>query len=392
MNKERVSYLCNLYLDNKAGTAELLELESVLKNPALEDEVKDVFFKAYDAKMLEQYPGMSRTKSEQVFQLITDDINTVKVGTRKGYSIWSRIAAAAAIVLIIGAALFYWNDFLITKKQSLAGTAHIKPGSNKATLTLANGKKILLSEALNGELLNADGISITKTADGSIVYDISGAPSGKNNLNTLSTANGQSFQLRLPDGSLVWLNAASSLTYTATLNEKGIRRVKLNGEAYFEVAKDKMHPFVVETGRQEVEVLGTHFNIKSYADEGDIKTTLLEGSVRIVTGKQSRILRPGQQANLTNELVITEANAEEVLAWKQGYFVFDDERLESVMNKIARWYDVKVIYRDNSIKNELFAAVTTRFGDFSVLLKMLEMTGGVKFDIDGRTVIVDRKK
>lgn len=313
--------------------------------------------------------------------------------------LWLRIAAAASVMIVVGFSLYFFKYRSVEKNQKTAvyTNVDIEPGGNKAYLTLANGKRIALIDAVNGEIATQSGIKIIKAADGQIVYEVSedqesSAMNHGPTYNTVETPKGGQYQVRLPDGTKVWLNAASSLTYPASFSVFNDRRVKLIGEAYFEVAKDKNKPFLVSTKRQTIEVLGTHFNVNSYSDEASTKTTLLEGAVKIVTNNSTKILKPGQEADVAVEIIISEVNTEETIAWKNGYFRFDDEKLESVMRKIARWYDVDVTYQDEALKNELFAAVTTRFANVSGLLKMLEETGDVKFNIEGREIIISKKR
>lgn len=323
-----------------------------------------------------------------------------------------RISSAAAIVLMIGGGLFYYyHDKKETHQQFASNTLKndIVPGGNKAILTLADGQKISLTDANNGTLAEQSGIKITKAADGKLIYTISDLPSRRPGLksqvsnleyNTIETPKGGQYQVILPDGSKVWLNAASSLKYPASFASLKERKVQLNGEAYFEVSKDKSHPFVVNTVNQEIEVLGTHFNVNAYTDEASVKTTLLEGSVKVYIpgtnsplGKTGVRLKPGQQSVLTgNGLSVSEGNTEEAIAWKNGYFRFDDEKLESIMRKIARWYDVDVTYQNDTLKNELFWVVTTRFANMSQLVKMMEKTGDVKFNIEDGKIIVSKKR
>jgi transmembrane sensor len=325
-----------------------------------------------------------------------------QVKTAKSFKLWPRIATVAAAVAVIVFGTWFYNARYMNGRhpEFIAGSPlanDIAPGKNTATLTLANGKVINLSDAVNGELAKEAGVVITKKAGGGLVYEVK-ENSGPNKTNTLSTAKGETYQLRLPDGSMVWLNAASSLTYASSLNDGGIRRVKLEGEAYFEVAKDKKHPFIVSTNQQEVEVLGTHFNINSYADERGIKTTLLEGSVKVsvLTGAKDRqatavkTLVPGQQAELNgSKIEVVEVNVENAIAWKNGEFSFNDEPLQSIMRKIARWYGVEVIYQDID-PNRPFGGTVSRFEHISKVLEKLELTGSVKFKITGKKVLVSK--
>lgn len=296
-----------------------------------------------------------------------------------------RISAAAAVLLIVGSGLFFY----LKNSRSVPETTFandVQPGRNGATLTLANGRKIKLDDAMNGELAKEAGVAITKTADGQLRYEIQNSNLESNAINTISTAKGESYQLRLPDGTLVWLNAASSLTYTAALNDHGLRKVKLKGEGYFQVAKDKAHPFIVETFNQEVEVLGTHFNVNAYQDEPLVKTTLLEGMVRL---NKNEVLKPGEQAiNNLGKISVEKVDVTEAVAWKNGKFVFNDESLESIMRKLSRWYDLTIVFKDQNMRNQKFWATITREDKLSRILQSLEKTNMVKFQLQERTVTI----
>lgn len=306
------------------------------------------------------------------------------------------ISAAAAIIIVVGVGFLFYASMNSPKQAAnLTAMKDIAPGGNKAVLTLSNGEKISLTDAKNGELVENSGIRVTKAADGQLLYTALGG-TGESHLkhHTIETPKGGQYQIILPDGSKVWLNAASSLTYPVSFASLDKRIVELNGEAYFEVAKDSASPFVVITDNQEVEVLGTHFNICSYRDNPFDITTLLEGSIKVLNrmSDNSELLQPGQQSIIEGSITtVTRADADEAIAWKNGNFRFDDEALEEIMRIVSRWYDVDVVWHDASVKNEHFAAVTTRFANVSRLLKMLEKTGDVKFEIEGRKIEVKKK-
>ncbi|SDE84992.1 FecR family protein [Mucilaginibacter pineti] len=303
--------------------------------------------------------------------------------------LWPRIAAAASVILALGIGGY----FVLHKNEPITQVAvqhDVLPGGNKAYLTLGNGQRISLTDAKNGTIANQAGKIIQKTADGLIAYDNSNT-SHKNSeiiFNIIETPRGGQYQVVLPDGSKVWLNAASSLKYPAAFTGTD-RQVELSGEAYFEVAKDKAHPFKVKTNRETVEVLGTHFNINSYNDEPTLKTTLLEGSVKITTANTQQIIKPGEQAVLGSSLKIQQADEEEVLAWKNGLFMFNDEPLESIMRKVSRWYDVDVQYGDID-KTQSFGGGVSRFDNISKVLQKLEITRMVHFKIQGKTIYVTK--
>ena len=308
------------------------------------------------------------------------------------HHLWQRIFAAASIVLVVaGLALLYTShDNRDVSRASI--TAAIRPGTNAATLTLGNGKKIILSGAVNGHLAKEAGVSISKTKDGQIVYEIaSGVAKETANYNVLSTANGEQYQVILPDQTKVWLNAASSIKYPASFSGLKKRTIILKGEAYFEVAKDKLHPFIVKTHTQEVKVLGTHFNINSYDDEPGVKTTLLEGAVHIgYTADHDGngvTIKPGQQVyNINGRMAVTEVIAGDAIAWKEGYFRFNNETMDVVMKKITRWYDVTISYNDPALKKQNVYGSLSRFSNINDVLKLLELTGTVKFKIEGKQI------
>jgi len=301
---------------------------------------------------------------------------------------WKISAAAAAVFLLIGTWFFLPERISEQQNTALLAKNDVAPGKEDATLTLADGRKILLSDALNGVLAVEAGVKITKSADGQLNYELLSGDKTVVGLNTLSTTNGQSYRIRLPDGSFVHLNAASTLSYSSQLVDNGKRNVKLSGEAYFEVAKNQQFPFVVQTNQQQIEVLGTHFNINAYADDGAVRTTLEEGAVKVRSGNTVLDIAPGEQAVSKNgNLSVTAANLEEVLAWKNGYFRFNEEKLSNVMAKLARWYNIEVVYTSKT-NDETFTGTLSRDKNISQALNILEKTNGVKFKIEGRRITV----
>ena len=307
-----------------------------------------------------------------------------------------RVAAAAMVIITIGM-LYFYHGGTNQQNANLIVKNDIRPGGNKAYLRLANGKMIALNTTANGRIANQAGTSVTKTAGGQLVYSAPQKPVTDNpgELNTIITPHGGQWQLLLPDGTKVWLNAASSLTYPVSFAALKDRRVELNGEAYFEVAKDKAHPFFVHTAGQDIQVFGTHFNVNAYTDQKYTKTTLLEGSVRVTITKPSKgnntgaMLKPGEQSVLNNGSInVSTANTEAAVAWKNAMFYFENDDLEDIMKRVARWYDVKIIYQNIMTKHELFSGRVSRAENVSEILKMLSLTGAAKFNIEGRDIIV----
>lgn len=316
--------------------------------------------------------------------------STLDVVVPKGIKLWTGAAIAASIVLVLGAGLFYY-----TQKSgkdnvtAIAYTNDVAPGKHSATLTLSNGKKIVLHDASNGELAVQSGVSISKTADGQVIYKIkNNKASGQPDYNTLSTTNGEQYQVVLPDGTRVWLNAATTLKFPLTFAGLPQRKVQLTGEAYFEVSKDKHKPFIVHSDQQDVEVLGTHFNVNTYADEPFVKTTLLEGSVKVNSGS---ILKPGEQSALdkTGHVKIAKVDLDEAIAWKKGYFEFNDENVYQIMRKVARWYNVDVVY-EGDIPMDTMEGTMSRFQNVSKILGIMQSTGLVKFRIEGKRIYVSK--
>ncbi|TCD01253.1 FecR family protein [Pedobacter psychroterrae] len=303
-----------------------------------------------------------------------------------------RIAAAASVLLVLGASLSY---YLYTRQHAdkapvqMSKIEQIRPGRNSATLTLANGKVIQLNEAKTGVIISDSKLTYNDQSDvgSSRVADpllLSAGPQ------RIATPRGGTYQITLADGTKVWLNAASSLTYSNGLDRDKERHVRLEGEAYFEVAKDKKRPFIVSTNTHEVQVLGTHFNVNSYPDEPLQKTTLLEGSVKIVTKYQSNILQPGSQAAVNAELIsVSKVNTELAIAWKNKQFLFERENIRAIMRMISRWYDVEVVFQ-GPVTTDTFSGGISRFNDLTKVLKSLESAEGVHFRIKNRKIYVTK--
>lgn len=306
--------------------------------------------------------------------------------------------SAASIVLIgLSSITYFFSSRDKVSDINKPYASDFDPGSNKAVLVLADGRKISLTDIGTGAIAKEAGLSITKTSDGQLIYTVAkettnGESSLRSAFNTIETPKGGMWQVKLPDGSSVWLNAASSLTYPLAFSGRDKRVVELKGEAYFEVAKDEKHPFIVKTTRQEVEVLGTHFNINSYSDESTVKTTLLEGSVRVKAQQNSleaETLKPGQQSVLSAEAFsVKNVDVEEAIAWKNGYFMFNNEKQESIMRKIARWYNVQVEYADAAARDVTYYGSISRFENVSKVLRKFEQTGEVKFEVEKDKIIV----
>ncbi|MEO8582250.1 MAG: FecR family protein [Flavitalea sp.] len=297
-------------------------------------------------------------------------------------------AAAAIAVIAIGIYITYNMPDGNKRVKSVITQADASPGGNKAILTLGDGTKVLLDNAHNGLVALQGKTSITKLSEGQLAYDVTSETSSLITTNTMSTPRGGQYQLRLPDGTIAWLNAASSITYPTAFTDKE-RVVKITGEIYFEVYKDPTKPFrVILPDASEIKVLGTHFNVNSYSDEGDIRTTLLEGKVKVNNGNNSMDLAPLEQAVIDKKIISLNKKADitQVMAWKNGWFNFEGADLKTVLRQLSRWYDVDVVYEGN-ISTEKFGGEIERSLLLSQVLNVLK-SAGAKFSIEGKKLIV----
>lgn len=393
MSNEELIILAGKISEGKATIAEIS-----LYNAACEAfQNEEISWPGMEKDLVE----MEKLSLEQLWASYHDqDVTAVKLWPEAIHTAFRNkfralLTAAAAVAAIVFGIWFYTSNYRDTliRKESAVVSNTIRPGKNGATITLANGKVIQLSGVKTGVVIGShlqynDGSKVQIPADASL----SGAE--KSMMLAATTARGQTYVFTLPDGTKAWLNADSKINFPAQFSGK-LREITLNGEAYFEVTKDKAHPFVVRTEKQTVEVLGTHFNISAYIDEPDTKTTLLEGSVRVspLTGTSSvqpAILQPDHQSIVNQSIRIVPIDTEQVIAWKNGEFIFSDESLNSIMKKIARWYDVEVVYGDAQIGRKVFGGSISRFGNVSDVLRMLELTGGVHFKVEGRRIIATK--
>jgi transmembrane sensor len=308
---------------------------------------------------------------------------------------------AAVLILASAGILFIKQQHPATKVVKVQVQPDFIPGRNAATLLLSNGKKVILSNFTGQTIAEQNGVRIVKDKTGQLIYQIEASGEIANpGLNTLSTSNGEQYQVRLPDGSSVWLNAGSSLTFPTVFSKNSERVVSLKGEAYFEVATSRdfngqKNPFLVQTDKQTVKVLGTHFNVNCYADEGEVKTTLLEGSVALTTKAEipdKIILKPGQQAffNLSNSRIDVKRldDPEAEIAWKSGLFHFDHTEIKTVMKQLARWYNVDVVYK-GTIPDARFTGEMYKSLSASKVLEGLSYTG-LHFTINDRQIVVTK--
>jgi transmembrane sensor len=382
---ERLQSLFQKYLDNNISVDEFTEMWQLL---ALEKQTGSLTPPLQ--QLWDQRSGYTLSDShwDYEFKKLKHAQQPVSI---KKMPAWRKYAAAAAILIIIAAVghlsfnrSFNKNDVV---KNNLPAKDIAAPTSTKATITLANGQTVLLDSMNSGILATQGNVNVTKTADGQIIYN---GTTSETTYNTLTNPRGSTVvNLTLNDGTKVWLNSESSLRYpTAFAGSE--RKVEITGEGYFEVAHNAARPFFVKDVDRDVEVkvLGTHFNVNTYADEGAMKVTLLQGSVKVTKGSSTTLLKPGQQALVIEEVkIINDADLDEVMAWKNGRFEFNASTIETVMKDMARWYDVQVEYAGVRPTVHFMGGIS-RLENISEVLKMLEQTKAVHFKIEGKKIVV----
>ncbi|HEV8083696.1 MAG TPA: FecR domain-containing protein [Chitinophagaceae bacterium] len=374
----------------KCGNLSLLEkkeFSSMLKSGLYEKELEE----AIDTDWNTDLKNLSDPETlELIYQqiLISKDKIAKVVPIKKVNPFRWKVAAAILIITLGGGTYFFFNK---SHTHQIADTKNIlndikAPASNKAMITLGNGKQILLDSAADGTLATEKDVNIIKQGDGQIVYKGSAS---EVSYNTLTNPRGSKvINLTLADGSKVWLNAESSLKYpTAFIGNE--RKVEITGEAYFKIAHNPAMPFKVKKDEAEITVLGTHFNVNAYTDEVDMKVTLLEGSVRITKTNNVQMLLPGQQASINENKITLNKNVdlEQVMAWKNGRFQFEGANIKEVMREISRWYNVEVVY-EGKPDEQHFRGGVSRDVEASKVFKMLETTGAVHFKIEGNKIVV----
>lgn len=400
-----IEELFRRYLDNSCTPEEIRSLFQYFGNEENEVELRRLIRQQLEAKA---DLDISHQKSKE--NLLNDVFLKIKEAINKDEKVnhsrvipfyrnkWFRASAAAVFVFLLSG-----TAFLLLRQDKSANIAvheneihepgDIVPGKNNATLTLDDGTTILLDSAANGTLAQQGNTDVLKI-NGQIAYQKKDgkALNTKPVYNTVTTANGNQYQLVLTDGTKVWLNAASSIRFPASFmgNE---RKVEITGEVYFEVAKNAKKPFKVivknQTGpAEEIEVLGTHFNVNAYSEEPDIKTTLLEGSVKIKHEDVVQMLTPGQQAKLTSNGISlnNDVDLQQVMAWKNGYFLFNSTDLYTLMRQVARWYNVEVEF-EGKISGDSFSGKISRDVPLSQFMKVLELND-VHVKREGRKVVI----
>ncbi len=375
-DEQRLRYLLQLLANNNATKEELSEMVTLQRREDVDQELESVEW-------------------ERIWDKVQEAMMRPAAPIRKIN--WIRTAAAAVIIVSIGTSAYLLN--LNSNNSSSGNTVKVvpsqkapddvPPGGDKAILTLANGQQIILDNAANGVLAQQGATAVVKLDNGQLAYKGTGAKPGEIIYNTLGTPRGGQYRLMLPDGSKVWLNAVSSIRYPTTFTGKE-RRVEITGEAYFEIVKDASRPFKVSVNSSmEVSVLGTHFNINAYTDEPTIKTTLLEGSVKVTHNEHSVVIKPGEQTQFNSEgtmKVVHDANVDQAVAWRNGMFEFEDADLQSILRQVMRWYDVDVEYQGN-IPDRYFTAIISRDKTLTGVLEILKLSD-IDYKLEGKKLVV----
>lgn len=379
-------HLWERFIRNECTTAEIEALLAAFNNVANETELRMLIEAELhkEANQIDAALPDLKQKEEEIYAALLPHIRM-----RRKHSLWPRIAVAASIIILLGLGGYF--VFHKTHPSVQLVNNHIQvitPGKNQATLTLANGKKIILAKGLKGQLAIQGG-TVIQAGDNDITYNNADKKETVT-YNTLSTAKGEQspYPLILADGTKVWLDAASSITFPTAFTGKQ-RKVQLTGQGYFEVTHNPVMPFIVKTSGSEVQVLGTHFNVSAYDDDLETKTTLLEGAVRINGNGVTGILKPGEQAVLNKNgqlAIIKSVDTEAEIAWKNGLFVFKNADIKEVMAKASRWYDINVNYEGNIPKRKLSGRMS-RAADISELLGILQF-GGIKCRIEGKNLVI----
>ncbi len=388
-HQQRLDFLLQLYKEKALNGDQHQELVDLLARPENQDRASLWLDEVWAETPDKQF--FSAAKSDQLHQLVLSQIDRPQPKVRRlNKTIISTVAAAAVVTIVLSYLLIHQSDFgnsdtaIPTKKNTSAFIPDIGPGGSKATLKMANNRVIVLDQFKKGVVLSAGNLLVKNNEEGQLIFEVNQAAQNHAALsgdNVLTTPAGGQYEVLLADGSRVWLNASSSLKFPSSFTGRE-RNVELTGEGYFEISKSKDQPFIVNAREMKVEVLGTHFNINAYPDEQLLATTLIEGSVKLSHRSNSVLLKPHEQASIKNGSfkIQKHIDIKDVLAWKEGYFLFDNEEIHSVMRKLSRWYNVKVEYEDPQV-NEEFIGKISKFKNISEILKLLQATGTIKFKV-----------
>lgn len=379
----RLQVLLQNYFNNLNTETENEELWSHIMASHDDQELMQLFPDAFNQEMPVPENALDATKKQTILNYIYNYQLLQASHQPKKLRLMPKLTAiAAAVALMVLGIWFYTGSPALNPDSEIAKQNAIKPGKNTATITLPDGSSMQLSDAKTGVVIDASKITYS---DGSTLKGETVSPRLLNGMTSITTPRGGTYQVVLPDGTKVFLNAASKLEFPAKFLG-GERRVKLSGEAYFVVVHDSKMPFKVESAGQIVEDIGTEFNINAYADEHSTKTTLVEGSAKV----NEVILKPNQQSSLNGTRIKVEnVDTELAIAWKNNQFIFEHDDIRYIMRMISRWYNVEIVYQ-GELPITTFSGTVSRFADVSEVLRPLESTGQVKFKIEGMKILVSR--
>lgn len=393
-NQENITRLFHKYLANQCTPGEVDELMESLQQAEYQSIWQELVAAQVAGTTTQNLrpDGTVKARLEQRLHNILHEIEEtppVPVYTRKIVPYTWKWAAAAAVLILLGTGTYFYQSRQTSQVEHTPPVAmDVAPGGNKAMLTLANGSVVAIDSAPEGQVAQQGNTSIVKLPNGQLVYHAGNGEADESMFNTLSTPRGGQYQLTLPDGTQVWLDAASSITYPAVF--KGTQReVTITGEAYFEIAPNAAMPFLVKAREATIQVLGTRFNVNAYQEEEAIKVSLLQGAVKLNNKKSGIRLVPGQQGQLFPDgalKLIKEVDVEQSIAWKNGYFQFDGIGLPGLIRQIARWYDLEVIY-EGTVPEREFSGKIARTAYLSDVIKALELSD-VRCRFDGKKLIV----
>lgn len=395
MNEPRITYLFYRHFEGSSTPEEKQELAELMQDPIHKEDIMDLMEKAWQSYSHID-PVFSEEKSKQLLDTVLNhqipeetDFSGVQIPK---LSFWKSIVAAAMVLIISGFAFYFHNQSVYEISETVEND--ILPGVNKASLALGNDKLILLEDAPNGIVAKHKGASVIKVIDGHISYQSENQRfTDTPTFHQLQTTRGGQYKLTLPDGSKVWLNAASSIKFPVQFSEEA-RKIEVTGEVYLEVNKSlrkngQLRPFWVKANDTEIEVLGTQFNINAYKEGDQTRTTLVEGSVKVRKGNSEELLQPGQEAlvsGTSGTIQVLEVDTDLVIAWKNGYFQFDQTPLKDVMQQLSNWYDVDIVY-EGAIPNRSFSGEISRNTTLSQVLEILSISK-IHFNQTDKKIII----
>jgi len=383
MTEDQLTILIQRYLSGEATDAEKMQIEAWY----------DLFDKN-SLEFLDGDPGRISASFRVSLEAIKRKIRKKRQHSRissVNHIRWWHIAATLALIAVLSGVIYsiYFKKAIVPARLAAQNPHHgIQPGGNKATLTLGNGQRIVLDSTSNGILSVQGNTTIVKLNSGQLAYNNSNEQPSRILYNTISTPRGGQYQITLPDDTKVWLNSSSSIRFPTAFTGND-RKVTVSGEAYFEVAENKDMPFKVLMNGMEIQVMGTHFNVMSYSDMATMSTTLLEGSVKVKKGKDILWLKPGQKAQVDSNgemKLIKAVNTQEVIAWKNDLFWFDNDDVQEVMRQLSRWYDVDIVI-SGDIPGRFTGSIPRDIA-FSKVFEVLQTTGGIHYKLQGGKVIV----